>query len=81
MTTGILYYAVAAASANLVGAVAVTSRARWSVRALDGMLAFAAGFMVSVGLVDLVPEAFSRGGHTAMLIALGAYVAVISRST
>ena len=76
MTTGILYYAVAAASANLVGAVAVTSRARWSVRALDGMLAFAAGFMVSVGLVDLLPEAFSRGGHTAMLIALGAYVAV-----
>ena len=49
MTSDRLVYAVAAASANLIGALAVTSRARWSVRALDGMLAFAAGFMIAVG--------------------------------
>src|SRR3954467_4446671 len=76
MTSDRLVYAVAAASANLVGALAVTSRARWSVRALDGMLAFAAGFMIAVGLLDLLPEALARGGHTAAVVALGGYLAV-----
>ncbi|NUP56394.1 MAG: ZIP family metal transporter [Gemmatimonadaceae bacterium] len=75
MTSDRLVYAVAAASANLIGALAVTSRARWSVRALDGMLAFAAGFMIAVGLIDLLPEALARGGHTAAM-ALAGYLAV-----
>ena len=55
---------------------AVTSRARWSVRALDAMLAFAAGFMISVALIDLLPEALARGGHRAAVVALGGYIAV-----
>ena len=71
-----LIFAVAAAAANLVGALAVTSRTRWSVRALDGMLAFAAGFMVAVGLLDLFPEALIQGGESAAIVALGAYLAV-----
>ena len=76
MTGPLLLYAAAAASANLLGALAVTSRARWSVRALDVMLAFAAGFMIAVGLVDLLPEALARGGHQAAFVALGGYLAV-----
>lgn len=76
MTSTRIAYALAAASANLVGALAVTSRARWSVRALDGMLAFAAGFMIAVGLIDLLPEALARGGRTAAVVALGGYLAV-----
>jgi len=76
MTTTRIAYALAAASANLIGALAVTSRARWSVRALDGMLAFAAGFMIAVGLIDLLPEALARGGHSAAVVALGGYLAV-----
>ena len=76
MTGATLLYGVAAASANLLGAVAVTSRARWSVRALDVMLAFAAGFMIAVGLVDLLPEALARGGHAAAFVALAGYLAV-----
>lgn len=76
MTNDKLLYAVAAAAANLVGAVAVTSRAKWSVRALDGMLAFAAGFMIAVGMIDLLPEALAKGGETAAVVALGGYLAV-----
>jgi zinc and cadmium transporter len=76
LTTSSVVYAIAAASANLLGALAVTSRARWSVRALDGMLAFAAGFMIAVGLIDLLPEALRRGGQTAAVVALGGYLAV-----
>ncbi len=77
MTTIKLVYAIAAAGANLLGAaVVVGRRTNWSMRALDGMLAFAAGFMISVGLIDLLPEALQRGGHTAAVVALGGYLAV-----
>jgi ZIP family zinc transporter/zinc and cadmium transporter len=40
------------------------------------MLAFAAGFMISVAMIDLIPEALARGGHVAAVVALGGYVAV-----
>ena len=76
MNDGKLIYAIVAAGANLLGALLVTSRTRWSTTALDAMLAFAAGFMIAVALIDLFPEALSRGGHTAALVALGGYLAV-----
>ena len=76
MTTDKLVYAFAAAGANLLGAAAVIARNQWSERALDIMLAFAAGFMISVAMIDLLPEALSRGGHVAAVVALGGYVAV-----
>jgi ZIP family zinc transporter/zinc and cadmium transporter len=76
LTQDRLIFAFAAAAANLVGALAVTSRTRWSVRALDAMLAFAAGFMISVGMLDLFPEALMQGGESAAVVALGAYLAV-----
>ena len=76
MTSEKLVFAIAAALANLVGALAVTSRTRWSVGALDAMLAFAAGFMISVGLLDLFPEALLQGGPSAAVVVLGAYLAV-----
>ncbi|MBC7791277.1 MAG: hypothetical protein H7Z74_15125, partial [Anaerolineae bacterium] len=63
-----LLYAIVAAFANVAGAVAVTSRARWSVRALDVMVALAAGFMISASITDIFPEAIRRGGHTAALV-------------
>jgi len=76
LTDGKYVYAVAAAAANLLGAFAVTWRSRWSARALDAMLAFAAGFMIAVALIDLFPEALARSGRTAAVIALAGYLAV-----
>lgn len=69
-------YALLAAAANIVGALAVTSRTRWSVRALDTLVAFAAGFMVSVALLELVPEALQRGNQHAAGVMLMAYLLV-----
>lgn len=69
-------YALAAALANVVGALAVTSRARWSVRALETMIAFSAGFMIAVSITDLLPEAIERGGRTAATVALVGYLLV-----
>lgn len=71
-----LGFALAAALANILGAVAVTWRARWSIETLNMMVALAAGFMISVAIVDILPEAVERGGRTAALVALGGYVLV-----
>jgi ZIP family zinc transporter/zinc and cadmium transporter len=71
-----LLYAIAAAAANLLGALAVTSRTRWTVRALDAMLSLAAGFLISVALVDLLPDAIAKSGSTGAIVALIAYVLV-----
>lgn len=76
MTRAELSYAVAAAAANVLGAVAVTTRARWTLRAHDAMLSFAAGFMISVALADLLPEAIERGGPAAATVALLGYLLV-----
>lgn len=76
MTRLALWYAVLAAGANVAGALAVTTRARWSVRALEVMIALAAGFMIAVAMTDLLPEAIERGGHRAALVALLGYLLV-----
>jgi zinc and cadmium transporter len=73
--TALLYTAIAA-SANLLGAAAVVSRSRWSVRALENMVAFSAGFMVSVALLDLVPDSIDAHGEKAALIILLGYLLV-----
>lgn len=76
MTGTELAYGLSAAAANVLGALAVTSGRRWSVAALDRILAFAAGFLLSVAFVEVVPEAIARGGRNAAIAALLAYLAV-----
>jgi zinc and cadmium transporter len=68
--------ALAAAAANVLGAAAVTSRRRWSVAALESMVALSAGFMICASLADILPEAIERGGRRAALVALGGYLLV-----
>jgi ZIP family zinc transporter/zinc and cadmium transporter len=46
------------------------------VKALDSLLSLAAGFMISVALVDLLPEAIARAGPTAAMVALLGYLLV-----
>jgi ZIP family zinc transporter/zinc and cadmium transporter len=76
MTVTAVVYGVSAALANVVGALAVTSGRQWSMRALDRLLAFAAGFLLSVAFIDLMPEAVERGGRAAAAVALGSYLLV-----
>lgn len=69
MSVAALTFALLAALANLLGAAAVTWRARWSDRTLEGMVAFSAGFMIALVLSDVLPEAFERGGRAAAVTA------------
>jgi ZIP family zinc transporter/zinc and cadmium transporter len=71
-----LEYALVAAVANVLGAAAVTWRARWSVKALEVMVALAAGFMISASVTDIFPEAIAQGGHRAAIAALLGYLLV-----
>jgi zinc and cadmium transporter len=73
--TALLYTAVAA-SANVVGAAAVVSHSRWSVKALENMVALSAGFMVSVALLDLMPDAIVTHGAKAAPVILIGYLLV-----
>ena len=73
--TALLYTAIAA-SANVIGAAAVVAHSRWSVRALENMVALSAGFMVSVAILDLAPEAIITHGEKAGLIILLGYLLV-----
>ena len=76
MNNAALLYGLAAAVANVLGAIAVTSRTQWSLRALDAILSFAAGFLLSVSIIDLVPESIRTAGPAAPAVMLGAYVLV-----
>ena len=76
MTRAALLYAVAAAGANLLGALAVTTRARWSLRALDAMLSLAAGFILSVAMLELFPEAIVQDALRGPVVVLVAYLLV-----
>jgi zinc and cadmium transporter len=76
VTRAELLYALAAAAANLLGALAVTTGARWGLRALDLMLGFAAGFLISVAFLDMFPEALQQTGAQAGGVALAGYLLV-----
>jgi len=60
----------------VLGALAVTSRARWSFRALESLIALAAGFMIAVALVELLPEAVALQGAGAGVAALVGFLLV-----
>jgi zinc and cadmium transporter len=76
VTRAELLYALAAAAANVLGALTVTTGARWGLRALNLMLAFAAGFLISVAFLDLFPEALRQTGGQAAGVALVGYLLV-----
>jgi len=71
-----IVYAAVAAAANVVGALVVATRAKWSTRALDALIALAAGFMICVSLTDIFPEAIERSGARGAMAALAGYLLV-----
>lgn len=71
-----LLYALIAAFGNVLGALAVTRRASLELRVIEHLLGFGAGFMLSVAIMELLPEAFARSGGMAPALVLGGYLAV-----
>src|SRR5213592_1476922 len=71
-----LGYALVAALGNVVGALAVTRRAARELALIEHFVAFGAGFMLAVALVEVLPEAFARSGTAAPALVLAGYLAV-----
>jgi ZIP family zinc transporter/zinc and cadmium transporter len=71
-----LLYALVAAAANILGALAVTRRAVRELRVIELLVAFGAGFMLAVAIVELLPAALSRSGTVAPALVLAGYLAV-----
>jgi len=71
-----LLYALVAAGGNVLGALAVTRRAVRELRVIELLVAFGAGFMLSVAIVELLPAALSRSGTIAPALVLLGYLAV-----
>src|SRR2546429_6169833 len=69
-------YALVAALGNVVGALAVTRRAARELALIEHFVAFGAGFMLAVAVVELLPEAFARSGAVAPALVLAGYLAV-----
>lgn len=71
-----LLYALVAAAGNVVGGWAAVRGAKLGLRIVGGFVAFGAGFMISVALVSMLPEAIELGGTHAAVYALGGYLLV-----
>lgn len=69
-------YAAVAALGNVLGAVAVTRRARRGLRVIEHTVAFGAGFMLALAIVEVLPEAFTRSGTVAPALVLAGYLLV-----
>jgi len=71
-----LLYALVAAAGNVLGALAVTRKAVRELRVIELLVAFGAGFMLSVAIVELLTAALMRSGTVAPALVLGGYLAV-----
>ena len=60
-----IIYGVLTMIGNVLGGAAVVAGARHSLKLIEGVLAFGAGFMLSVALVDVLPEAYELDGGMA----------------
>ena len=72
----VFLFTLASAVANVLGAAAVVSRRKWSSASLELLLGVAAGFMIAVALIDMLPAAYAGGGRTAALVVLSGFVLV-----
>ncbi|HXE57302.1 MAG TPA: ZIP family metal transporter [Gemmatimonadales bacterium] len=70
-----LLFALVAAAGNLVGGLAVAREERRSLAVIETFLAFGAGFMLAVALLEVAPEAI-EARRDAPLFILGGYLAV-----
>lgn len=71
-----LLYALVAAAGNVLGALAVTRRAVRELRVIELLVAFGAGFMLSIAIVELLPAALPRSGAIGPALVLVGYLAV-----
>ncbi len=71
-----LIYALVAALGNVLGALAVTRRATSQLKLIEHFVAFGAGFMLAVAIIEILPAALAKSGSVAPVLVLAGYLAV-----
>jgi ZIP family zinc transporter/zinc and cadmium transporter len=71
-----LVFALLAAGANVAGGLAVTRSAKRGLAFIEGLVAFGAGYMLSIALTEMVPHALELGGGGAAGVVLLGYLLV-----
>ena len=74
--TAALWYAFAAALGNVAGGLCAVGGIQLGLKLIEGLVAFGAGFMLSVAIVEVMPEALQRGGTSAAGVVLLGYLLV-----
>ena len=59
--TSALWYAIAAALGNVAGGLCAVRGIKLGLKLIEGLVAFGAGFMLSVAIVEVLPQALARG--------------------
>jgi zinc and cadmium transporter len=80
----VIIYALIAALGNVAGGLVVARGARFGLRVIEGMVALGAGFMLSVTIVEVLPEAFGQaggGGQAAVFVLVGYLLVHLSQHT
>lgn len=65
-----LVFALLAAAGNLAGALILVRHERRSMALIEVCLAFGAGFMLAVAVLEMLPESIAAGGPSAALFIL-----------
>jgi len=68
-----LIFAFAAASANVIGGVIVTSH-KWARKSLQYFIALGSGFMLGTVFVEMIPESFALTRSAPALVLLGYFI-------
>lgn len=74
--TSALWYAIAAALGNVAGGLCAVRGIKLGLKLIEGLVAFGAGFMLSVAIVEVLPQALARGGTSAAGVVLLGYLLV-----
>ncbi|MEO4052820.1 ZIP family metal transporter [Solibacillus sp. CAU 1738] len=67
----ILFYVFVAAFANIVGGLLIFLKRAWSSRGLFSLMALSAGILLSIALIDIIPESIEMSKSSPVFIILG----------
>lgn len=71
MNVAIIFFTLIAAAANVAGGFIILFKKQWSNRNLNALMALSAGLLVTIAIMDLIPEALTVDSSSALYILIG----------
>ncbi|GEC91057.1 ZIP family metal transporter [Brevibacillus agri] len=71
MSWSVVGFVLLAAAANVVGGLFILFKKHWSKRGINGLMALSAGLLLSIAIMDLIPEAIEVMPTTPVFVLAG----------